>query len=60
MSTYIVQSSQLVLASLDVFLSLDVFPLHPIVNKSCDIACCANKMCHTIASMICIKIYNFN
>ena len=31
---------------------LDVFPLNPIVNKSCNIECCGDKMLQTVTSMI--------
>ena len=31
--------------------TLDIFPLNPEVNKSCNIECCGNNMDQIIASM---------
>ena len=31
------------------------FPLNPIVNKSCNIECCGNKIRQTVANMIVTK-----
>ena len=40
----------------EVFNPPDVFPLIPIVNKSCNIECCVNKMLQIIQNVIFLKV----